>query len=589
MSLETTGSLKGATWKETSVVGTPGFIENDAAGNFSFGNVGSVGSSNWAHIETKTLLADTDTLIFSGLNGDTQEIYKLVYHQNHAPAGVPSRAWEIRPNGFVDESDNSMPQVLALGVFGADLIAGGLFGWAGGFGNVYASNIARWSGTSWSALGSGVSAVFGAVSPVVRAVVVYGGNLIVAGDFTLAGGASANRIASWDGSSWSTLGTGMNDRVRALAVIGGDLYATGDFTTAGGTSAIRVAKWNGSVWSALGTGLSASGRALAALGTDLYAGGSFTTAGGTAANHIAKWNGTVWSALGAGAGAVGTLVGALTTLGADLYVGGTFLSVGNVVVGDTAGSGVARWDGAAWFGLGPNSGFPSFLTGVSVASVSALATFSGDVIAGGAFSTAGGIPPLSGTGTVATANIARWIPSTTGWAALSTGTNGPIGSLASFGGQVYAGGAGTSFDVAGGVDPTVSIARWNGTSWSAVAGGVSGLSTQQSTTQEKTTSAGEAIVISAPPMRFHRGSAMTTGFFSGILYFYAKSGKSRNFFSNNIMYLISDATTVRHIQSWGHWSNTTDNITSLTLKEISGQGNGFTTGSKWSLYRVNRA
>ena len=110
-------------------------------------------------------------------------------------------------------------------------------------------------------------------------------------------------IAKWNGSSWSALGSGMNGDVYALAVSGSNLYAGGYFTTAGGVAANDIAKWDGSSWSALGSGM---GRlawcvyALAVSGSDLYAGGGFTTAGGIAANNIAKWDGSSWSALGSG-------------------------------------------------------------------------------------------------------------------------------------------------------------------------------------------------------------------------------------------------------------------------------------------------
>ena len=41
----------------------------------------------------------------------------------------------------------------------------------------------------------------------------------------------------------------------ALAVSGSTLYAGGDFTTAGGNAANYIAQWNGSSWSALGSGI----------------------------------------------------------------------------------------------------------------------------------------------------------------------------------------------------------------------------------------------------------------------------------------------------------------------------------------------
>src|SRR5207244_1526278 len=114
-----------------------------------------------------------------------------------------------------------------------------------------------------------------------------------------AGGSTANQIAKWNGSSWSALGSGMNSTVSALAVSGSDVYAGGDY----------IAKWNGSTWTDLSSGIGGaiagtypSVSALAVSGSEVYAGGNFATAGGSAANYIAKWNGSSWSALGSGMG-----------------------------------------------------------------------------------------------------------------------------------------------------------------------------------------------------------------------------------------------------------------------------------------------
>ncbi|MBE2180549.1 MAG: hypothetical protein IAE97_08770, partial [Chthoniobacterales bacterium] len=118
--------------------------------------------------------------------------------------------------------------------------------------------------------------------------VVSGGDVYAGGWFTTAGGIEANRVAKWNGSSWSALGSGMNGDVSALAVSGSDVYAGGWFTTAGGNSASNIAKWNGSSWSALGSGVNSGLNALAVSGCELYAGGEFSTAGGRVSYVVAR-------------------------------------------------------------------------------------------------------------------------------------------------------------------------------------------------------------------------------------------------------------------------------------------------------------
>jgi hypothetical protein len=65
------------------------------------------------------------------------------------------------------------------------------------------------------------------------------------GGFTLAGGSGASQIAKWDGSAWSALGSGLNHVVYALAASGSDvMYVGGNFTTAGGKLSAHMARAN---------------------------------------------------------------------------------------------------------------------------------------------------------------------------------------------------------------------------------------------------------------------------------------------------------------------------------------------------------
>ena len=413
-------------------------------------------------------------------------------------------SWSALGSGVVT-SFGGLPAggtVYALAVLpSGDLVAGGSFFSAGG---VSARNIARWNGASWSALGSGTSGGNGGIGLVFSLAVLPNGNLVGAGDFTAAGGVAANNIATWNGSSWSTLGSGVTVQfgfgspILALAVTStGDLIAGGNFTTAGGVAARNIARWNGTSWAALGSGVGLSGSsqsviALAVLPSgDLVAGGNFSTAGGVAVNRIARWNGVSWAALGSGVnntinalavfpggdlftvsaggiarwnGSSWSLLGSglpgflspirtLTALpGGDLISGGVFSSAAGVPANH-----IARWNGASWSALGSGVAFP----GNSSVSVNALAVLSGgDLIAGGSFTMAGG---------VAASNIARWNGAS--WATLGSGVgNFGVAALAVLpNGDLIAGGG---FTTAGGVAAS-NIARWNGTAWAPLGSGMS--------------------------------------------------------------------------------------------------------------------
>jgi hypothetical protein len=157
------------------------------------------------------------------------------------------------------------------------------------------SRIARWSGTAWLSLGTGLS------GPAHALAILGNGDLVAGGNFLEAGGVSSARIARWDGSTWSSFGNGMNGSVNALCVRpDGRLVAAGAFTAVDGVSARLIAQWDGVGWTALGTGLGNTVWCVSPTANgDLAVGGNFVSAGGAASHFWAYWTDTgVPSAIG---------------------------------------------------------------------------------------------------------------------------------------------------------------------------------------------------------------------------------------------------------------------------------------------------
>jgi hypothetical protein len=345
--------------------------------------------------------------------------------------------------GGVDDP-NYPAQVSALAVSGTNLYVGGAFSTVG---RVTASNIARWDGTTWSALGNGVGRFYGDVP--VTALAVSTNHLFVGGSFVSAGGVTATNLAEWDGVTWAEVGGGASGKVNALAANAANVYVGGSFSVSNGALAFAMSQWNTAQWSAVssgdGQGLSGASDnvgALAVSGSVVFAGGVFTSAGGIQARNIARWDGAEWSPVGGG---VNGTVFALGTGGSDLFVGGKFTAAGGV-----AASNVAKWDGVNWTALG------SGLNGT----VYALTVSGNQLYAGGAFTNAGG---------VSASNVARW--SGTNWSALGSGVNGTVYALSVSGSNLFVGGR---FSVAGGLVAS-NVAGWNGGSWSALGSGVGGV------------------------------------------------------------------------------------------------------------------
>lgn len=219
-----------------------------------------------------------------------------------------------------------------------EVVAGGQFTSMGGVANT--ARIASWNGSAWSALGTGASAI------VRDLVYTPTGTLVAVGDFLLMGGvANTVRIASWDGSVWTPLGTGLNSSTFAVAVdSSGAIYAGGSFTDAGGVAVDGIAKYSGGAWSDIDGGFNfVQTRDIVVSPTGiLYAAGTWDTGGGGAADFIASYNGNVWTPLGTGAN--GSVFSLALTPDNKLLAGGTFTSMGGVALSDR----VASWNGYSW-------------------------------------------------------------------------------------------------------------------------------------------------------------------------------------------------------------------------------------------------
>ncbi len=150
-----------------------------------------------------------------------------------------------------------------------------------------------------------------------------------------------------------------------------------------------------------------------------------------------------WNSLGSGTDAG---VMALAMYKGNLIAGGNFTSAGGVPANN-----IAMWNGTSWAALG---------TGVN-GSVYALAVYNGKLIAGGAFDSAGG----QGSEYIAHWDGTSWAYITMNWG-LMGGTQ--VNALTVYNGNLIAAG---NFTLADG-NSAISIASWNGTGWSALGAGI---------------------------------------------------------------------------------------------------------------------
>lgn len=287
------------------------------------------------------------------MKGLPKKVYALVLSVPVACAlltAVPLRAQcDLQPTVLQPGGSDGAVRSIAFMPNG-DAIVAGAFSDIGG---IAVGNIARFDGTAVQTLGAGLGgqppwAILPPEPTVNAMTLLANGDLVVGGQFVTAGSAVCNSIARWDGSNWSAMGSGVDYYVWSLHTMrNGDLIVGGAFSSIDGVVVDGIARWDGTSWSSMGGAAGGLfGPAIfdmaSAPNGDLIVVGSFTSVGGVPANGVARWNGSSWSAFG------NKLIGPLLGDG-DVEV----LANGDVVVsGVLSLNGVttflALWNGTNW-------------------------------------------------------------------------------------------------------------------------------------------------------------------------------------------------------------------------------------------------
>ncbi|MBX3379995.1 MAG: hypothetical protein KF805_07855 [Phycisphaeraceae bacterium] len=321
--------------------------------------------------------------------------------------------------------------------------------------------VRRWNGTTWTNVTNGGMSGPGTVG--VTSLIEHNGVLFAAGPFTSAAGASANSVATWDGVKWNAVGTGIRNpqngstfAIRTIAKFGASVIVGGTFTSDAPVSC-SIAQWNGTNWKSVGNGPSLPAPPgfiyadqtplVASFGQwngDLVLGGTLTAPGANPAANIALNHGGAWTPLGAGLSHTSDVpyVTTIASFRGQLIAGGTFNRSGQTTVNN-----IAAWNGVQWSALG---------LGVN-AQVQDVKTFNGDLIAAGHFTSADGATAL---------RIARWDGAA--WYPLGSGADNAIFALALYQGELIAGGRFSSVDAIA----AAHIARWDGNRWAPLGVGI---------------------------------------------------------------------------------------------------------------------
>ncbi len=235
-----------------------------------------------------------------------------------------------------------------LGWWRGQRLVGGYMNYAG---TARVAGLGYFEGEDWRQLG--------AFDGVVLQTLEHLGDLWVVGQFRKVDGITVNGVARYDGTRWHSLANGPNlSGCSAIAVYRNEIVVG---------SVSNPLRWTGTAWQKLGAPIFGTIHALQVHNRLLYVGGYTPFTQGSP--HLFQWDGAALTVVGGGTNGS---VAALTTFGGELVLAGSFTRAGSV-----AADHIATWDGQRFREIG--GGLP----GPQGSRVTALATFDGQLVAGG--------------------------------------------------------------------------------------------------------------------------------------------------------------------------------------------------------------
>jgi hypothetical protein len=247
-------------------------------------------------------------------------------------------------------SGNS-PPVNGIVRFNNELYATGSFDKAG---NKIVNGLTKWDGSNWNNIGTGLKDSGGNMG-IGLGLKIINNELYVFGMFDSIAGTAANSIARFNGTTWSAvnnfplMSSNLNDKnsISDIAQYNNELYVCGIFYNPQNPDLSNIAKWDGFNWVRIGNGIEGGITFLSKMivyKNELYVGGYFSQSIYNPGNNIIRWNGTQWHDLQNGTDAQ---IRDMFVHNDILYVCGSFSHAGGI-----SAEYIATWDSTKWCGFG---------------------------------------------------------------------------------------------------------------------------------------------------------------------------------------------------------------------------------------------